>query len=180
MCIRDSIGTLPFHEERALVGGGHMVHQLGIAKPTIRHDQGRKQCHTASAECRHAPIQHALYPLQFVPARRPRAYGVWPTDGKVDRDDQLALADDHDQEDPINTREHPVSLPTPLGARESQLLTILFEDRVIAHPGPLPAAARGLTHTGNMVPQRHQYLQAQVAESLDLGSFGQRPEQTGG
>src|SRR5258705_5578383 len=116
-----------------------MAQELRITKPTIGHNQRRRQLHAASAECRYASIQHALYPVQFVPARPPRALRVWPTDGKIDGDDQLALADDHDQEDPINTGEHPVFLPTPPGADEPQLLPILFEHRIIGDPGPLPA-----------------------------------------
>ena len=92
--------------------------------------------------------------MQFVPARRPRTCGVGPTNGKVDGNDQLALADDHDQEEPINPREHAVLLPTPPGAHEAQLLAILFEHRVIAHPGPLPAAARGCTCADGVTPQR--------------------------
>jgi hypothetical protein len=46
----EDIGTLPFHEERALVGGGHLVHELGITKPTIGDDHWRRQVHTASAK----------------------------------------------------------------------------------------------------------------------------------
>ena len=118
--------------------------------------------------------------MQFVAARRPRACGVGPTDGKVDGHDQLALANDHDQEDPINTREHPVFLATPPGAHQAQLLAILFEHRVIGHPGPLPAAARGRTLAGGVAPQRHQHLQTQASEPLEPGALGQRTEQTRG
>src|SRR5262249_25924630 len=72
----EDIGTLPFYQESALVGAGQMAHELRIAKPAIGYDYWRGQCHTASAECCHAPIQHALHPVQFVAARRPRAGGV--------------------------------------------------------------------------------------------------------
>src|SRR6266446_5072958 len=34
----EDIATFPFHEERALVGGGHMAHEFRITKPTIGHD----------------------------------------------------------------------------------------------------------------------------------------------
>src|SRR5262249_39442081 len=40
-----------------------------------RHDYGRGQRDTASAECCHAAIEHALHPAQFVAARCPRAVG---------------------------------------------------------------------------------------------------------
>jgi hypothetical protein len=79
------------------------------------------------AECRHAPIEHDLEPAQFVTARRSRAWRVGPPDGKVDGHHQLALANDHDQQYPINPREHPMFLATPPGADEAQLLAILFE-----------------------------------------------------
>src|SRR6266852_2597598 len=34
----EDIATLPFHEERALVGRRHMAHEFRITKPTIGHD----------------------------------------------------------------------------------------------------------------------------------------------
>jgi hypothetical protein len=91
-----------------------------------------------------------------------------------------ALADDHDQQHPINAREYPVFLAAPPGAHEAQLLAILFEHGIIAYPGPLPAAARRLTRTGSIVPQWEQQLQTQASEALDPGTFGQRPEQARG
>src|SRR5262245_4154951 len=106
----EGVGTLPFHKERPLVGRRNMTHELRIAEPTIRDDQRRRQLHAASVKSRHAPVYHDLHPAQFVTARRPRACGVGPTDGKVDGDDQLALADHHDQQYPINPGEHPMFL----------------------------------------------------------------------
>jgi hypothetical protein len=98
---------------------GHMVRELGVTKPAIRDDHRRWQCHAASAEGCHASIEHALHPAQFVTARSPRACRVGPPDSKVDRDHQLALANDHDQHHPINAREHPVFLATPPGTHEA-------------------------------------------------------------
>src|SRR5439155_22524145 len=94
-------------------------------------------------------------------------------------DHQLALANDDHQEDPINTREHPVFLPTPPGADESQLLPILFEHRIISDPGPLPAATRGLTFAGGVTPQRDQHVQAQASEPFDPGALGQCADYAG-
>ena len=98
------------------MGGGHMAHELGITKPTIRNDHRRCQRHAASAERRHTSVQHELEPVQFVAARRPRAWGGRPTNGKVDGDDQFALAQDDHEEEPVNAREDPMFLPTPPGA----------------------------------------------------------------
>src|SRR5262249_25679928 len=69
---------------------------------------------------------------------------------------------------------------TPPGTHQTQLLAILFEDRVIAHPGPLPATACGLAFAGSRAPQRDQHLQAQASEPLDPGALGHRTEQTYG
>ena len=160
------------------MGGGHMAHELGITKPTIRNDHRRCQRHAASAERRHTSVQHELEPVQFVAARRPRAWGGRPTNGKVDGDDQFALAQDDHEEEPVNAREDPMFLPTPPGADESQLLSILFEHGIITHPGPLPAAPRGRTCTSGVAPQRHQHLQAQASKPLDPGALGERVEQT--
>src|SRR5499433_1092427 len=39
----EGVGTLPFHQEDTLVDRRDMVHELRIAKPTIRHDHWRGQ-----------------------------------------------------------------------------------------------------------------------------------------
>jgi hypothetical protein len=70
-------------------------------------------------------------------------------------------------------------LPTPPGAYQIQLLAVLFEYRVIARLGPLPAAACGRTLVGDIAPQRYQHLQPQASESLDPRALGQRPRASG-
>ena len=172
----EDIGTFPFDEEGTLVRHSHVAHELRIAKPTIGDDERRGQRHTAPTKGCYAPIQHALYPVQFIAARSPRACGVRPTDGKVDGDDQLALADHDDQQHPVNAREHPVFLATPPGAHQAQLLAVLLEYRVIADPGPLPAAACSCTRVGGVTPQRYQHVCAQASEPLKPGALGQRTE----
>src|SRR5215471_20342839 len=106
----EGIGTLPFHEECALVRRGDVAHELRITKPTVRDDYRRGQLYTAPTKGRYASIQHALHPVQFVAAWRPRACGVGSPNGKVHRDHQLAITNNHDQQHPINAREHPVFL----------------------------------------------------------------------
>src|SRR4030095_2314835 len=129
----EDIGTLPFHEECPLVGGGYMGHELGITEPAIRDDHKRWQCHTASVECCHASIEHALHPTELVTTRSARPLRIRATYGKIHGNDQLPIADDDNQEDPINPREHPVFLPAPPGAHDAQCTSILFEHRVITH-----------------------------------------------
>ena len=81
-----------------------------------------------------------------------RAWRVGPPDGKVDGHHQFALTNDDHQEDPINAGEHAVFLAAPPGTHEAQLLAVLLEYRVIADPGPLPAAACGFTFAGGVTP----------------------------
>jgi hypothetical protein len=95
-----------------------VLRERNISEKVVR-DQRRRQMHAALAEGRHASIQHALYPVQFVAARRPRAGGVRPPDGKVHGHHQFAIANDDHQEDPINTGEHPVFLATPPGTHQA-------------------------------------------------------------
>jgi hypothetical protein len=67
------------------------------------------------------PCVHPACPAPSAVCRgmRPRAGGVGPTDGKVDRDDQFAIADHHDEQDAINAGEHPVFLAAPPGAHQA-------------------------------------------------------------
>src|SRR5262249_33607226 len=111
----ESVGTLPFYEERPLVGRRDMAHELRIAKPAIGHNHWRRQCHATSAERRHASIQHELEPVQFVAARRPGTYGVRSPDGKVDRDNQFTLAIPPTRRDPTTPGNSRVSCPLPPG-----------------------------------------------------------------
>src|SRR5215470_14949472 len=111
-----------------------MAHKLRIAEPTIGHDHRRGQLDAASAECCHASIEHALHPTEFVTTRSARPLRIRATDGKIHGDHEFTLTNDDHQEDPINTGEHPMFLPTPPGAHEAQLLAVLFEDRIIRNP----------------------------------------------
>src|SRR5947209_5918373 len=157
-----------------------MRHQLRVAKPTIAGDDWRRQLQPTGPQGRQAIIEHRPRPAQFVPARRPGTEGVGPTDGKVDRDDQLPIANDSHQQEPINTRKDPMLLTAPPTSNHTQLLPILVEDRVIRGPRPLPAALRRRTLRGHMTPQGDEHLESEAPQPLEPGAFGQGPEQPGG
>jgi hypothetical protein len=110
-----------------------MAHELGITKPAIGHNHRRGQEPTASAESRHASIQHALEPVQFVAAWRPRAAGGWLTDGKVDGDDQCAIANDHNQEHTITSMSTP-KRRSRLSQERSGSAPGTREERLFSHP----------------------------------------------
>src|SRR5262245_15680646 len=146
------LGTLPFHKECVQMRGGHMAHELRIAEPTIRHDHRWGQLDAASVEGGHASIEHALHPTEFVTTRSARPLRIRAPDGKIHGDHEFALTNDDHQEDSINTGEHPMFLAAPPGAHQTQLLAVLFEDRIIRNPGPLPAAACGRTLASGRAP----------------------------
>src|SRR5262245_48894041 len=50
------VGTLPFHEERALMDRRDMAHEFRIAKPAIRYDHRRGQRHTALSKGCHTLV----------------------------------------------------------------------------------------------------------------------------
>src|SRR5262245_31473842 len=52
----EGVGTLPFHQEGALVGRRDMAHALRITKPAIGHDHRRGQRDATPAKSRHASI----------------------------------------------------------------------------------------------------------------------------
>jgi len=153
-----------------------MAHALRIAPPTLGSNHRRGSLHAAAAACRHASIPHALDPVPGGPARPPRALRVWPTEGPIDGDDHLALAQDHHQEDASHAGEHPVCLPPPPGAHASPLLPIRVAHRVIRPPGPWPAAAGGRTRAGGVTPQRAQPLPPHASESLAPSTRGHHAE----
>ena len=84
-------------QERALMLMANVGHQLGVAKPTISHDDRRRQSEPALGTDVESPINHRASPLEFVPARRARPAVAGPPNGKVDRHHQLAVANDHHQ-----------------------------------------------------------------------------------
>jgi hypothetical protein len=172
----EGIGRLPLHKHGALLRLVHMLHALRVAQPTLRHHHGRGQVHTAPPQRRQALIQHPPRPWQLVPARRPRPTRIGPSNGQVHGDDQATIANDHQQQEPVNAREYACVLATPPPADETQLLSILVKHRVIPAPGPLPATLGGWALVRHMTPERLSHLQSQAPQPLEPGPFRQRPQ----
>src|SRR5437667_5647593 len=121
----------------------NMLHELRVAKPTIGNHYWRWQLQATPPKRCQALVEHHPGPTQFVPARRPRSNRIRPSNGKVHWDDQATIANDHQQQEPVNARQHTLVLAAPPPADHTQLLTILVKDRVIPDPGPLPATLGG-------------------------------------
>jgi hypothetical protein len=122
------IGCFALHQEGSLMGGGHMGHQLRVTAPTICPHQGGRPDEAPSTQGRQALIEHDLSPRQVGTAPPPRPGGVRPPHGKVDGHAQLAVADAHPQQPPINPVYHTLVLPAPPRADELQLVAILPKD----------------------------------------------------
>ena len=90
------IGTLALHPQGPLMRLGHMAHELGIAEPTIGHHHRFRQRHTAVGKGGEAFIEPLLGEMEFVLAFAPRPLGTRAADSKVNRDDEFAIANDHE------------------------------------------------------------------------------------
>jgi hypothetical protein len=132
---------------------GHMCHQLRVTEPTIGDHQRCGEGETASAQGRQGLIEHDLRPPQFDATPPPRPGGVGPTHRKVNGHDQLAVANDHQEEHAINAIYHALVLATPPRADELQLVAIFPKHGVIKHPRPLPATAGGVTPRLDVAPK---------------------------
>lgn len=113
-----TIGRLPLHHQGPLMGITHMLHELRVTKPTVSHAHRRWQCHGAPPKGSQALIEHHPRPCQFVSARRSRSYRIRPSNGKIDWHDQAAIPHDHQQQEPINARQHPFVLAAPPPANQ--------------------------------------------------------------
>src|SRR6266571_7839444 len=86
-------------------------------------------------------------------SRPPRSFGVRSSHGKVNGHDQLAIANDHEQQHPINAADPALVLPTPPPPHQFEGTTIFAEHRIVDHRSELPAAARRRAHRLGAAPQ---------------------------
>src|SRR6516165_2325212 len=177
---RKGIGAFALHQQGTLMRLRNMAHQLGVAEPSIGYDHRRGYRHPPFGKSRQALIQHVLGQVEFVLAPPSGAFGIGATDGKVKRDDEFAITNDDQQEDPIDTGHSAFELATVPPADEPKLLAVFSENGVIDDPAPLPATVgRGAFALG-MMPDGDEYLEAQTPQSFEPGSFGQSAEQLRG
>ena len=155
---------------------GHLRHPFRVAKPAIGHHHGWRQAQPAAAYGPQTRIEHALGQVQFGVAGSSRTFRIGTTNGNIHRDDQLPIANDHDEQHPIDTSAHPFLLAAPPCPHQPQLLAVFFEDAIIDDPGPLPATQCGRALVLNMAPQRHQHLLPQAAQAFHPGTLGQRTQ----
>ena len=87
---------------------------------------------------------------------------IGPSDGKVERDEEFAIADDDSEEDPIDTGHGAFELATIPGADEAEVCAVFPEDGIIDDPSPLPATSGGGAFALGMAPNGQKNLQAQA------------------
>jgi len=116
---------------------------------------------------------------ELVVAASPRAFGIGTTDGKVERDDALAIANDDQEEDTIDAGHGAFELPAVPRADEPELLTVFSENGIINDPSPLPATVGGGAFILSVVPNGEEHLKAQASQSFQPGAFGQSAQQPG-
>src|SRR6266851_8822213 len=175
----EGIGAFALHQQGALMRVGDVAHQLGVAEPTIGHDHRGGEVQSALGKSCQALIEHAVGQAELVLAASPGAFGIGATDGKVDRDDKFAIANDDQEEDPIDTGHGAFELATVPRADEPELFAVFSENGIIDDPSPLPATVSGGAFVLGMAPNGDEHLKAQAPESFEPGSFGQSVEQPG-
>src|SRR5207244_1487484 len=102
------------------------------------HDHRGGYHDAAFGKSRQTLIEHVLGQGELVVAAPPRAYRIGATDGKVDWDNEFAIADDDQEEDAIDTGHGAFALATIPGTDEAELFAVFAEDRIINDPSPLP------------------------------------------
>src|SRR5262249_31716117 len=118
--------------------------------------------------------------LELVLAAPPRPCGMGTANGQVNRDDELASANDHEPQDPIETGDGMFELATPPAADEPEVSAVLAEKRIINAPSPRPTAGGGGTVLLGRAPHGKENLEAQWPQPLEPGAFGQSPQEFGG
>src|SRR6266508_2089362 len=169
----EDVRTLALHQQGALLGGGHMLQDLRVAKPAIGDDQGWWQPPTPPLQGRPGAVQHDLQPPQLVAAGPARPYGIGTAHLKVHRHHQFPLPDNHEQQQAIDPEPDAMVLAAIPGAYQAQLRAILFEDAVVPDPRPLPPTLGGWTGVLDVPPEPHQQLLAQALQAPDPLPLGQ-------
>src|SRR5687767_14444428 len=111
--------------------------------------------------------------MELVLAFAPRPFGIRAANGKVDGDDEFAVADDHEQQHSINAPNRALELAAPPAAHESEVVAVFSEHRIVDDPSPLPTALRRGALILRMAPDAQQNLKPQTPEPFEPGAFGQ-------
>ena len=133
-----------------------MAHELGVTEPAIGYHHGWGQGDAAPRKGGQPFIDHLLGQMEFVLAFAPRAFGIGAADGKIHRDDEFAIANDHKQEHAINAKDRPLELATVPAAHESEVLAVFSKHGIIDDPSPLPTTLGGGTLGLGMTQFSHE------------------------
>src|SRR2546430_7657368 len=174
------IGAFALHQQGPLMRFRDVAHELRVAEPTIGHDHRGGERYALFGKSRQAFIEHVLGQVELVVAAPPRAFGIGPTDGKVERDDALAIANDDQEEDTIEAGHSAFELPAVPRADEPELFTVFAENGIINDPSPLPATLGGGAFLLGVAPHGEENLTAQASQSFKPRACGQSAQQSGG
>jgi len=167
----EGVGGFALNEQGALMRVGHVAHQFRVTKPAIGYDDGRGQLKAAPGQRGEGLIEHGLRPLELGVAAPPRSLRVGPSHRKVNGHDQSAIANDHEQQHPINTANHALVLSTVPVAHQFEGTAIFAEDGIVDHRGELPAAARRRAHRLGASPNGADDVLAELSQAFKPGAF---------
>jgi len=169
-----TVGALAFHHHGPALVVRHVRQQLRVAKPAIGHDQGGGQRQPQPLQaCR--SIQHHLQPGQLVTGKGGQAQRVRATHTKIHRDQQRALADHDEPQQPIDPRRTRCSwplyqVPTRPKCWPDFLKTLSSPTQV-----HWPATARGRAFILHLAPQAGQQICPGAATAAATSAWAGHP-----
>ena len=174
------LGAFALHQQGPLRRFRDVAHELGVAEPPIGHDHWGGSRDASFGKSCQALIEHVLGQGELVVAAAPRACGIGTTDGKVERDDALAIANDDQEEDAIDAGHGAFALAAVPRADAPELLTVCAENGIINDPSPWPATVGGGAFLLGVAPHGEENLTAQASQSFQPRACGQSAQQPGG
>ncbi len=174
------LGALALHQQGPLRRLRDVAHALRVAAPPIGHAQRGGACDAWFGKSRQALSEPGLGQVARVVAAPPRACGMGPTDGTVERDDARAIANDDHEEDTIEAGPGAFALPAVPRADAPALCTVCADNGIIDDPAPWPAPVGGGACILGVAPHGEEKLQAQASQALKPGSCGPSAQPPGG
>jgi hypothetical protein len=151
-----------------------------VAAPPLGHDHRGGERHAWFGKSRQALIEQVRGQGERVVAAPPRACGMGPTEGQVERADARAIAHDDPEEDTLAAGHGACAWPAVPRTDEPEALTVCAEHGLIDDPSPWPATVGGGAFRLGVAPHGEEHLKAQASQALKPGSFGQSARQPGG
>src|SRR6266568_3388109 len=173
------IGAFALHQQGPLRRLRDVAPELRVAAPPLGPAPRGGERDAVFGQSRQACIEPVLGQVELVVAAPPRACGLGPTDGTVERDEELAIANDDQEEDPIDAGHGAFARPAGPRADAPEWCTVGAANGSIDEPAPWPATGGGGALLLGVAPHGEEPRKAQAAPACKPGACGQSAPQPG-